>query len=159
MWKDTWAGQGERSFRHFWLQSRFEEHPELETISDYNQHKFALLPQFSCDKSALEAAMNTEYGFELDGVLFYCNDAYYEPGLTPLVGWLKPFMLKEVLHLETLPPRFQHRSGMDDHETTAAEFIREYKQAEAGKKLVTSPKKDQTITVTEVKEGSGDKTD
>ena len=33
----------------------------------------------------------------LDGLLFYHRQALYTYGLTPLVTWLKPFMLSEVL--------------------------------------------------------------
>lgn len=35
----------------------------------------------------------------LDGLLFYHRLGFYTPKVTPLVGWLKPFMLPEVLRV------------------------------------------------------------
>ena len=34
---------------------------------------------------------------ELDGLMFYHKKTAYTAGETPLVGWLKPFMVPEVL--------------------------------------------------------------
>ena len=34
---------------------------------------------------------------ELDGLMFYHKKTAYTSGETPLVGWLKPFMVPEVL--------------------------------------------------------------
>ena len=34
---------------------------------------------------------------ELDGLMFYHKKTAYTTGETPLVGWLKPFMVPEVL--------------------------------------------------------------
>lgn len=34
---------------------------------------------------------------ELDGINFYCPESLYTPGETPLVLWLKPFMIPDVL--------------------------------------------------------------
>ena len=39
---------------------------------------------FSCDS-------------QVDGLLFYHKRTHYTPGKTPLVGWLKPFMIPEIL--------------------------------------------------------------
>ena len=36
----------------------------------------------------------------MDGLLFYHNQCHYTPGRTPLVGWLKPFMLPEILGVQ-----------------------------------------------------------
>ena len=35
----------------------------------------------------------------LDGLLFYHKLGFYTPNVTPLVVWLKPFMLPEVLNV------------------------------------------------------------
>ncbi|XP_018396786.1 PREDICTED: snurportin-1 [Cyphomyrmex costatus] len=40
----------------------------------------------------------------LDGLLFYHREALYTYGLTPLVTWLKPFMLSEVLGISVPSP-------------------------------------------------------
>ncbi len=34
---------------------------------------------------------------ELDGILFYHKQTHYTSGSTPLVGWLKPWMLPDML--------------------------------------------------------------
>lgn len=38
-------------------------------------------------------------------MLFYHNESHYNPGRTPLVGWLKPFMLPKILSIQ-LPESF-----------------------------------------------------
>lgn len=35
----------------------------------------------------------------MDGLLFYHHEASYTGGRTPLVGWLKPYMVPEVLNI------------------------------------------------------------
>lgn len=37
---------------------------------------------------------------KLDGLLFYHKETHYTSGATPLVGWLKPFMLSEVFGIK-----------------------------------------------------------
>ncbi|CAF1650089.1 unnamed protein product, partial [Didymodactylos carnosus] len=36
---------------------------------------------------------------ELDGYLFYHSLGYYSPGYSPLICWLKPFMINEMLKM------------------------------------------------------------
>jgi hypothetical protein len=36
----------------------------------------------------------------MDGALFYHKEGHYTPGATPLVGWLKLFMIPEILGVE-----------------------------------------------------------
>jgi hypothetical protein len=38
-------------------------------------------------------------GLQLDGLLFYHRRAHYTPGVSSLVGWLKPFMLPTILNV------------------------------------------------------------
>ncbi|XP_069758909.1 snurportin-1 isoform X2 [Narcine bancroftii] len=60
-------------FRFFWLQSKLqEEGEELSEIATRNP---------------------------VDGLLFYHNQTHYTPGSTPLVGWLKPYMVADILGL------------------------------------------------------------
>ena len=35
----------------------------------------------------------------LDGILFYNKQVHYLPGSTPLVGWLKGYMIPEMLEI------------------------------------------------------------
>lgn len=36
----------------------------------------------------------------MDGLLFYHRQTHYTPGTTPLVGWLRPYMVWDILGLE-----------------------------------------------------------
>lgn len=42
---------------------------------------------------------------DLDGILFYHKQTHYTTGSTPLVGWLKPWMLPEVLRV-SVPQKY-----------------------------------------------------
>ncbi|XP_072349139.1 snurportin-1 isoform X3 [Scyliorhinus torazame] len=60
-------------FRFFWLQSKLQEEGEnLAEIVSRNP---------------------------VDGLLFYHKLTHYTPGSTPLVGWLKPYMVADILGL------------------------------------------------------------
>ncbi|RNA37133.1 Snurportin [Brachionus plicatilis] len=48
---------------------------------------------------SIRAQFENRFEFEVDGVLFYHKEAHYESGCTPLVGWLKPYMIPEILGL------------------------------------------------------------
>lgn len=47
---------------------------------------------------------NLDELYPLDGLLFYHRKALYSFGCTPLVTWLKPFMLPEVLGISVPSP-------------------------------------------------------
>lgn len=36
----------------------------------------------------------------MDGLLFYHKETHYTPGSTPLVGWLRPYMVTDILGIE-----------------------------------------------------------
>jgi len=36
----------------------------------------------------------------VDGLLFYHRQTHYTPGTTPLVGWLRPYMVTDILGIE-----------------------------------------------------------
>lgn len=36
----------------------------------------------------------------MDGLLFYHKETHYTPGSTPLVGWLRPYMVADILGIE-----------------------------------------------------------
>lgn len=52
-----------------------------------------------CTKENIEALLVNEKDIwlPLDGLLFYHKLGFYTPRVSPLVGWLKPFMISEVL--------------------------------------------------------------
>lgn len=37
---------------------------------------------------------------QVDGLLFYHRETHYTPGSTPLVGWLRPYMVPDILGIE-----------------------------------------------------------
>lgn len=37
---------------------------------------------------------------QVDGLLFYHGQTHYTPGSTPLVGWLRPYMVSDILGIE-----------------------------------------------------------
>lgn len=73
-----------------------------------------MLPSYSCDSKSLEKTFNLEpnFGFDpipLDGILFYHKRVNYLPGVTPLVGWLKGYMLPEMLNVQvSIKPSYLH---------------------------------------------------
>ncbi|XP_072881033.1 snurportin-1 [Hemitrygon akajei] len=87
-------------FRFFWLQSKLQEEGEkLSAIATQNPFKFVGLPNALCTPEAIRQALATDYPFEVDGLLFYHRQTHYTPGSTPLVGWLKPYMVADILGL------------------------------------------------------------
>uniref|UniRef100_A0AAQ4PCH5 Snurportin-1 n=1 Tax=Gasterosteus aculeatus aculeatus TaxID=481459 RepID=A0AAQ4PCH5_GASAC len=60
-------------FRFFWLQSKVQETEGLSEIAKRNP---------------------------VDGLLFYHRQTHYTPGSTPLVGWLRPYMVTDILGIE-----------------------------------------------------------
>ncbi|KAK3097029.1 hypothetical protein FSP39_005735 [Pinctada imbricata] len=72
-WKNHPIYDSETEFRFYWLASKVIETPEM----------------------AQKSPDNT-----IDGVLFYHKRCHYTFGSTPLVVWLKPYMLPEILTIE-----------------------------------------------------------
>lgn len=105
----------ESTFRFFWISTKlFDESTEnLKETSRYNKFKFLPCPNAGCSENSIVDAVTSMYQFQVDGLLFYHNQAYYRPGRTPLVGWLKPFMLPKILSIylpETFLDQFQDAS-------------------------------------------------
>ncbi|CAB3376085.1 Hypothetical predicted protein [Cloeon dipterum] len=120
-----WAGYSmvncETEFRFYWLKSKFEENPEL--LERPNAYKFHPLPHALATntETALESLDFTE---KLDGVLFYHKEAHYSAGVTPLVVWLLPFMIPEVLGISVNEELAQQPESYPGH----LEYIAEYKK-------------------------------
>uniref|UniRef100_A0A1I8A434 Snurportin-1 n=1 Tax=Steinernema glaseri TaxID=37863 RepID=A0A1I8A434_9BILA len=53
----------------------------------------------------MEGMMEMKTKYFLDGLLFYHSQVLYSPGQNPLVGWLKPWMLPEILNVN-VPEKF-----------------------------------------------------
>jgi len=98
-WHVTPFWNCDSAFRFYWLASKFED--ELQSCSSESQqsgrYRFALLPELGCTNEQLAATFSAPAPFPVDGLLFYHRDAHYAFGHTPLVSWLKPYMIPEML--------------------------------------------------------------
>lgn len=89
----------ETEFRFFWLKCKLDEADDLNTPSFGNPYKFADLPRTFAAKSSIQSTLASSFYFDTDGLLFYHKETHYIPGHTPLVLWLKPYMLPEILDI------------------------------------------------------------
>ncbi|XP_044294849.1 snurportin-1 isoform X2 [Varanus komodoensis] len=84
-------------FRFYWLQSKMQEEGALGEKSRLNPFRFVGLESYSCSPESLRKVLATDFPFEVDGLLFYHKQSHYNPGSTPLVGWLRPYMVSDIL--------------------------------------------------------------
>ncbi|XP_053220468.1 tyrosine-protein phosphatase non-receptor type 9 isoform X6 [Podarcis raffonei] len=84
-------------FRFYWLHSKMQEEDGLGKKSRLNPFKFVGLQSYSCTPESLCKVLATDFPFEVDGLLFYHKETHYNPGSTPLVGWLRPYMVPDIL--------------------------------------------------------------
>jgi len=89
-------------FRLTWVQQKFVENKDLITRSRINPYSFLPLPVYQCNKEGISQALNSPMPFQerLDGLLFYHRNVHYMPGKTPLVAWLKGYMVPELLNIQ-----------------------------------------------------------
>ncbi|XP_020603315.1 snurportin-1-like isoform X2 [Orbicella faveolata] len=112
----SWRGHpvydSETDFRFYWLQTKLQEEPLVTQVSTQNPYRFVSLPHCPCDDTSIQQALSgASSASEVDGLLFFHKRTHYTCGRTPLVGWLKPHMLPEILgvsvpeaYLEKAPP-------------------------------------------------------
>ncbi|XP_034173446.1 snurportin-1 [Osmia lignaria lignaria] len=115
----AWSNQSlincDTEFRFFWLKSQLQEIEELQKRDTYkNTYPILPLPNISCNTELSLALENISDLYPLDGLLFYHRDGQYTKGRTPLVTWLKPFMLSEVLGISVPPPLDEKPDGYID---------------------------------------------
>ena len=72
----------------------------------------------------------------LDGLLFYNKQVNYLPGSTPLVGWLKGYMVPELLNIEVSKELMSQRPNSY---ANMGNYIKEYD--EERKNLKKTPEK------------------
>lgn len=129
----------ETEFRFYWLKTKLEEYPELTSHSDKNRNAFVALESLECQEDHLKSIMNRYPMFSedqrkdpgLDGMLFYHKKNLYEHGTTPLVTWLKPFMMEDVLGIKV------HDNYVLDKPasyTGQAAYIKDFEEAAKAKK-------------------------
>ncbi|XP_014440449.1 snurportin-1 isoform X1 [Tupaia chinensis] len=84
-------------FRFYWMLSKLPEEEGLGEKTKLNPFKFVGLQNFPCTPESLCEVLSMDFPFEVDGLLFYHKQTHYSPGSTPLVGWLRPYMVSDVL--------------------------------------------------------------
>lgn len=123
-------------FRFFFLTSKIDESPELQEETPSNRHKFVNIHFFPAELPLIEERLSQAYeigGVEvkLDGVLFYYKEMFYRKGICPLVGWLKPYMVPEVLNI---PVSEKYLTEKPKHYESFAAHIQKLQQyAKTGK--------------------------
>lgn len=84
-------------FRFYWMHSKLPEEEGLGENTKLNPFKFVGLQNFPCTPESLYNVLSMDFPFEVDGLLFYHKQTHYSPGSTPLVGWLRPYMVSDIL--------------------------------------------------------------
>jgi len=89
-------------FRLSWVQQKFIENQEMRTRSRINPYSFQPLPVYQCTRESIKEALNSPMPFSdhLDGLLIYHREVHYMPGKTPLVGWIKGYMVPELMGID-----------------------------------------------------------
>ncbi|XP_033823791.1 snurportin-1 [Periophthalmus magnuspinnatus] len=87
-------------FRFYWLQSKVQETEGLSEIAKRNPFRFVSLQSTDCSLQSIHKSLAADYNFTVDGLLFYHKQTHYTPGSTPLVGWLRPYMVADILGIE-----------------------------------------------------------
>ncbi|XP_050092186.1 snurportin-1 [Anopheles aquasalis] len=127
-------------FRYTWIANKFTEDELNERFNakstiKKNRLELKLLPHYDCTPLDSLAECLAHYpafddvGTQLDGFLFYHKASHYVYGKTPLVTWLFPFMLSDVLQL---PVGLVHQ-GYDEqrpatYDGNYAQFIAEFEK-------------------------------
>lgn len=134
----AWSNQSllncDTEFRFFWVKSQLNEIGELKERDTYkNSYPILPLPNITCD-SDISSALSELSLSPLDGLLFYHREGQYTKGRTPLVTWLKPFMLPEVLGIYIPTPLDEKPDGYIDYR----HYILNSKGKKKGESLETS---------------------
>uniref|UniRef100_A0A915LU70 Snurportin-1 n=1 Tax=Meloidogyne javanica TaxID=6303 RepID=A0A915LU70_MELJA len=93
-WNNKMYTDSDFTMRQFFMRSKIEE-LNIENKNANKANQFIPLPTCPCLPEAMAEFMKTKFPYELDGLLFYFNSGFYISEQTPLVGWLKPWMLPE----------------------------------------------------------------
>merc|ERR1719150_3415524 len=99
----------ETEFRLSWVQQKFIDNSQeaenagnMRIRSRINPYSFQPLPVYQCTRDSISEALNSPMPFSdhLDGLLIYHREVHYMPGKTPLVGWIKGYMVPELMGIE-----------------------------------------------------------
>ncbi|XP_053675650.1 snurportin-1 [Anopheles nili] len=128
----------ECQFRFAWIESKFHEDKLGEQFNAKNANstksfRLSMLPSFDLgNPESMHSCWESYPAFtndtpRLDGYLFYHKESFYVYGQTPLVVWLFPFMLNDVIKL---PPGLVNERYLSKKPATYtgnyAEYIKEF---------------------------------
>lgn len=92
-------------FRLVWIRSKLDEN-DMGQVTGKNEVAFVPIEYVECEDEAQVQRCLSGYPMwrdnkpSLDGLLFYHKDSSYVHGTTPLVGWLFPFLVPDVLGVD-----------------------------------------------------------
>jgi len=87
----------EAEMRFYWLESKLSEISGIDVHSNYNRYRIQCLNH----RPVIELPKMMEtFHSNVDGIIFFHKEAFYVHGRTPLVTWLKPFMVQDILHID-----------------------------------------------------------
>lgn len=135
----AWSNQSllncDSEFRFFWLKSKFEEIADLKKGGVRNNtYSILFLPHVYVGSSLESVVADVSAIAPLDGLLFYHRHALYTQGRTPLVTWLKGFMLPEILGI-TLPSPYDEKP--DDY-IDIKHYLLNFKEKKQKEKAIAS---------------------
>ena len=92
-------------FRFGWAKTQLLEIPGISERNYQNYYAFKPLKYVQADPDSIRTLLSDpiDFGFDeapLDGLLFYHRQLDYMPGHTPLVSWLKGYMVPEMLGID-----------------------------------------------------------
>uniref|UniRef100_A0AAQ4PFQ1 Snurportin-1 n=1 Tax=Gasterosteus aculeatus aculeatus TaxID=481459 RepID=A0AAQ4PFQ1_GASAC len=81
--------------------SKVQETDGLSEIAKRN-FRFVSLQSTDCRADSESTGCRVQLQPPVDGLLFYHRQTHYTPGSTPLVGWLRPYMVTDILGLQQI---------------------------------------------------------
>ena len=99
-----WGGHpvydSDTEFRFYWLNSKLSDlGDDILMQTRTNPYKFVPLQYHTCSRDSLQQILSVPWPVEVDGLLFFHKEAHYFRGRSPLVLWLKPHMVPDLLHV------------------------------------------------------------
>jgi len=99
----AWAGYDytncESDFRFYWLEQKMTEKDITGSINIVHLPAWNMARMGDYLACSVRDFIDTKTDVFIDGLLFYHNEVHYQPGVTPLVGWLKPAMIEEQFNI------------------------------------------------------------
>ena len=160
MWADYDCYDLDTEFRHFWVKSKFEEVPKLSVKSNRNPYEFVLAKSYDLNATNLREVLkeSEDKHEQVDGLLLYHKRVNYLPGHTPLVGWLKAYMVPDMFGV-SVPESFMKQAPSDYQGLkTIGESYKIYQETRdihKGNDLIAEEKKEKETEVEMQESSSG----